>query len=89
MSERQKQPDNIARITDMARNQSAESREKIAAWHRGKTVSAETRAKISASKTGKKIGPRTKPYSDETRAKMSASAKIRCARQKQEREASP
>lgn len=82
MSERQRNPENIARLTAMARNQSAEAREKNAASKRGRTVSAETREKIAASKRGIKTGPRG-PFSAETRAKMSASAKARCARQKQ------
>lgn len=82
MSAVQKNPANIARIKDLARNQTAETREKIAASKRGMTVSAETRAKISASKLGIKTGPRSVPFSAESRAKMSVSAKARCARQK-------
>ena len=85
MSARQSQPDNIARITAMARNQSPEAREKIAASKRGKAMSAESRARVSASKIGKKTGPKTWPLTDATRAKMSASAKARCERQRLER----
>lgn len=89
MAERQKSnAANCARLTNLARNQSAETRAKIAASHRGMTYSDETRAKISASKLGKKTGPRA-PFSAETCAKMSLSAKLRRAREKQEREASP
>lgn len=78
MSVRQKSPENVARITAMARNQSKETREKIAAAHRGKTLSAETRAKVSASKTGKKLPPQT----PEDRAKKSIAAKARWARER-------
>lgn len=78
---------NTARLIAMARNQSAESREKISIAHRGKKASAETRAKLSASKKGQRLGVKRPPFSDETKARMSASAKARCARQKAEREA--
>lgn len=86
MSARQSQPDNISRIAAMANNQSAETREKIAASKRGKPMSPESRARVSASKTGKKTGPRTWVLTDEARAKMSASAKARCERQRLEHE---
>lgn len=72
----QRNPANIARITEMARNQSAETRAKIAATHRGMKYSEETRKKISESARSR---PRQN-HSQETRAKMSASAKARYAR---------
>ena len=51
MSERQKNnPANSARMTELARHQSAETREKIAASKRGKKASPETCAKISAAR---------------------------------------
>ena len=49
---------------------SAETRAKIGAAHKGKTVSAETRAKISASQEGEKNNFYGKSHSAETRAKM-------------------
>lgn len=72
-------PTNIARITEMARNQSAETREKNAASKRGLRATDETRAKISASKTGKKIGP----WSADMRAKMSAALKAGWAKRRE------
>lgn len=87
MAIRQAMPDNVARMTELARNQSSETREKIAASKRGLVKSEETKARISASKKGQGLGRRNWQMTDEIRAKMSASAKERCARQKQEREA--
>lgn len=64
----------------------------------GKTHTEETKSIMSAKKKGKRppgyekikaklIERNEGPYSAETRARMSASAKARCARQKAEREA--
>lgn len=78
---------NCERLASLARNQSSETREKIAASKRGKALSPETRARVSAAKIGKKTGPRTWVLTDQSRAKMSASAKARCERQRLEREA--
>ena len=46
MSERQKNPRNIERIAEMARNQSSETRAKIAAAHLVRKVSEEGRARM-------------------------------------------
>jgi len=69
-------PINIARITEMARNQSAETREKIAAAHRGKKLSEETRVKISAAKQGSTRAP----WTPEQRVKMSEAMRAGWAR---------
>lgn len=50
---------------------SAETRSRMSAAHKGKTLSEEHKAKLSAAKIGKK----RKPYSTETRAKISAHRK--------------
>lgn len=62
------------------RKSSEEAKTKIGNANRGKIVSSETRAKMA------EAGFARTPPSAETRAKMSASAKERCARQKKERE---
>ena len=86
MSERQKNPANVARLTEMARNQSASTRAKIAAAHAGKRLSDDTRKKISAAAIadGRAARMQASPNSRsaETRAKMSASAKARTQRQR-------
>ena len=51
--------------------------ESIKAKMKGRVVSAETRAKMSATRLGVKRGANRTPFSDVTRAKMSASAKRR------------
>lgn len=81
MSERQRNPKNIERIAALARNQSAETRAKIAAAHQGKTLSAATRQKIAdaAKADGRVARMQSSPnyLSAQTRVKMSAAAKAR------------
>lgn len=46
----------------MNRSRSPETRAKIRAALKGRTVGPETRAKISAAKKGRKLGPRTEQH---------------------------
>lgn len=91
MSARQSQPDNIARITALARNQTAETREKIGAGNRGKKRTDAVKAHLSEIKRTpeniERLAFYSKNPSPEMRAKMSASAKARCARQREQKEA--
>lgn len=64
MSERQRGAANVARLTELARNQSAETRAKIGSANRGKKRTEDTKALISQIKS-----------TPENRAKASASAK--------------
>lgn len=86
MSERQKNPVNIERIAEMARNQSASTRAKIAAAHMGKIASDATKKKLSdaARADGRvdRMRSSLNYMSPATRAKMSASAKARLNRPK-------
>lgn len=84
MSERQKSAANVARLAEMARNQSEETKKKISAAHMGKAVSQETCALLSkiAKESGRAAHLHAHPNSrsEQARAKMSAAAKLRVAR---------
>lgn len=84
MSERQRNPANVARMLELSRNQSESTRAKIAAAATGRKASQETRSKLSAAAKadGRAERMRLSPsyMSDATRAKMSAAAKARCER---------
>lgn len=85
MSERQRNPENVARIAAMARNMSDETRAKISNAKLGHKKSEETKERISAVKRADKsntarLAELARSMSPETRAKMSAAAKSRCAR---------
>lgn len=75
VAERCRKCANIARHGHMV---STETREKISKSLKGKSPSSETRAKLSAVLKGRKLGSR--PHSEETRKKMSESAKRREAK---------
>lgn len=89
----QRNPKNIARMLEHCRNQTPETREKIAASKRGKKWSAEWCANISKAKSTPESRAKSAEVcrnwvrTPEVRAKMSASAKLRCARQAAERAA--
>lgn len=74
---------NIARITEMARNQSAVTRAKISIANTGKMRSAEVKAAMSKLKSSPenlcRLAEFSRNMSPETRAKMSARAKARMA----------
>lgn len=85
MSERQRNPGNVARITALARNMSDETRAKMSIAKLGLTKSEETKSRIGAAKRADKsntarLAELARNMSPETRAKMSAAAKARCAR---------
>ena len=71
MSERQRNPVNLARIAELSRHQSAEQKAKQAERMRNRVVSPETCAKISAAAKARKRSP----HSVETREKMANSAR--------------
>jgi hypothetical protein len=82
MSERQKNPENIARITQMARNMSEETKRRISEAKSGKKISEETRIKLSIAKHNDlentaRLAKFSRNRSAETRKKMSNSAKAR------------
>ena len=82
MSERQKNPENIARITQMARNMSEETKRRISEAKSGKKISEETRIKLSIAKHNDlentaRLAEFSRNRSAETRKKMSNSAKAR------------
>jgi len=75
MSERQRNPENIARMTALARNQSAETRSRISAANSGRVRSTEVRQRISATKRAQNAALPKRVTSAEVKAKMSVSAK--------------
>lgn len=88
MSERQRNPENVRRLTEMAQSQSQETRGKIAASKLGKAMGDETKLKLSAAAKQRDAAAalRNSPnyMSAATRAKMSAAAKARAARPRDE-----
>ena len=84
MSKRmQSNPDGYAHLVTASRNQSVETREKIAASKRGKKASPETCARISAAKTAAHAAAQAagiqNKASEETKAKMAESQRRRMA----------
>lgn len=85
MSEKQKNPENVARITALARSMSEDQRSKISASKIGKKMTEESKAKLSSAKKADtantfRLAEMARSMSPETRAKMSAAAKARCER---------
>jgi group I intron endonuclease len=81
MSERQKNPDNLARMAAHARNRTADERAKISAGNTGKVRTQEVKDRISATKRAQQLKFPGRVLSAEVRTKMAASAKTRWARQ--------
>jgi group I intron endonuclease len=90
MSKMNKRPEKLARLAEIARGMTDETRQKISKASKGRTHSEETRRKMSKANKGRTLSEETRrkiseaskgrTHSEETRRKLSEAAKARATR---------